>query len=134
MSPTLPRCSHVPMRCALKMPETLLKTSHHISVITWLCFDTARTLETGRARRSCRRFTFVLGICNSIGSGRDRARRLDQLLDMTSSQSGPTSSPLSKLTSLYDRILETAFPLEEGCLADFHYVVGSIIVLETPLP
>ena len=79
-------------------------------------------------------FVWASVACNFIGSGRDRARRLNQLLDMTSGQSGPISSPLSKLTSLYDRILETAFPPEEGCLADFHYVVGSIIVLETPLP
>ena len=79
-------------------------------------------------------FVWASVACNFIGNGRDHARRLNQLLDMTSGQSGPTSSPLSKLTSLYDRILETAFPTEEGCLADFHYVVGSIIVLETPLP
>ena len=30
--------------------------------------------------------------------------------------------------------LQAAFPTEEGSLADFHYVVGSIIALETPLP
>ena len=79
-------------------------------------------------------FVWASVACNFIGSGRDHTRRLNQLLDMTSGRSGSTSSPLSKLTSLYDRILETAFPLEEGCLADFHYVVGSIMVLETPLP
>ena len=79
-------------------------------------------------------FVWASAACNFIGSGRDHSRRLNQLLDMTSGQSGPTSSPLLQLTSLYDRILETAFPTEECCPADFHYVVGSIIVLETPLP
>ena len=79
-------------------------------------------------------FVWASVACNFIGSGRDHSRRLNQLLDMTGGQSGPTSSPLLQLTSLYDRILETAFPTEECCPADFHYVVGSIIVLETPLP
>ena len=79
-------------------------------------------------------FVWASVACNFIGSGRDHSRRLNQLLDMTSSQSAPTSSPLLQLTSLYDRIIETAFPTEECCPVDFHYVVGSIIVLETPLP
>ena len=84
--------------------------------------------------RAGRLFVWASVACNFIESGRDHSRRLNQLLDMTSSQSGPTSLPMSKLTSLYDGILEAAFPTEEGSLADFHYVVGSIIALETPLP
>jgi hypothetical protein len=65
-------------------------------------------------------FVWASVACNFIDDGLDHARRLNQLLDMTSSQSGPTSSPLSKLTSLYDRILETAFPTEASCLAEYH--------------
>jgi hypothetical protein len=77
-------------------------------------------------------FIWASVACNFVEDGRNPARQLSKLLNVSGVIGRVAGSSLTHLDLLYTRVLENGFSGEDG-LEDFHYVVGAIAAVIIPL-